>query len=48
MEPNANILPVTELLTRTQESQVKKEFGRVLELPTSEGELLAIVQRSAR
>lgn len=46
--PSTSILPMRELLTRTEIARAKEEFGHMLALPTKDTQMFAVVQAAYR
>jgi CheY-like chemotaxis protein len=42
--PRAVILPMQTFVTRPQRAQLKREFGQVLELPTTDRQLFSVIE----
>ena len=43
LSPRAVVLPMQSFVTRSQAARLKQEFGRVLELPTTDRKLFSVV-----
>jgi len=46
--PRAVILPMDSFVTRPQRARLKQEFGRVLELPTTDRQLFSVVEGASQ
>ena len=46
--PNAAVLPMKELVTRTEVARAKEEFGHLLALPTKDSQMFSMVEAAYR